>query len=47
MTAEERLEADYSGTELTTGPHPMEFQRAGLRAEGVVSATELDRYLSK
>jgi len=41
MTTEERLAADYSGTGLTTGPHPMAYHRAELRSEGILSATEL------
>ena len=31
MNDEERLAADYSGTGLTTGPHPMAYHRASLR----------------
>ena len=42
MTTEERLAADYAGTGLTTGPHPMAYTRAELRAEGVFSARELE-----
>jgi error-prone DNA polymerase len=41
MTSEERLAADYAGTGLTTGPHPMAYHRAELRAEGISSAAEL------
>jgi error-prone DNA polymerase len=41
MATEERLVADYSGTGLTTGPHPMSYQRSSLRAQGVLSAAEL------
>ena len=41
MTSEERLAADYAGTGLTTGPHPMAYHRAALRAEGIISAAEL------
>jgi len=43
MTTEERLAADYSGTGLTTGPHPMAYHRAELRSEGILSATELEQ----
>jgi error-prone DNA polymerase len=43
MNTEERLVADYSGAGLTTGPHPMAYHRAQLRAEGVLSAIELTR----
>ena len=42
MTTEERLAADYMGTGLTTGPHPMAYTREELRAEGVFSARELE-----
>jgi len=41
MTTDERLSADYSGTGLTTGPHPIAYQRASLRHAGIVSAEEL------
>jgi error-prone DNA polymerase len=42
MTTEERLAADYAGTGLTTGPHPMAYHREELRAEGIFSARELE-----
>jgi error-prone DNA polymerase len=42
MTTEERLAADYAGTGLTTGPHPMAYTREELRAEGIFSARELE-----
>ncbi len=42
MTTEERLAADYAGTGLTTGRHPMAYHRETLRAEGVFSAKELE-----
>ncbi|HTW61500.1 MAG TPA: OB-fold nucleic acid binding domain-containing protein, partial [Terracidiphilus sp.] len=41
MTTEERLAADYTGTGLTTGPHPMAYHRATLRREGILAAEEL------
>ncbi len=41
MQTEERLVADYAGTGLTTGPHPMHYRRADLRRMGVCSAREL------
>jgi error-prone DNA polymerase len=41
MTTDERLSADYSGTGITTGPHPMAYHRATLRSEGILSATDL------
>ena len=41
MTTEERLMADFGGTGLTTGPHPMQYQRPRLREAGVFAAREL------
>jgi error-prone DNA polymerase len=41
MTTRERLIADYAGTGLTTGRHPMSYRRAELRINGVLSAVEL------
>ncbi|MFZ1013609.1 MAG: error-prone DNA polymerase [Terracidiphilus sp.] len=41
MTTDERLAADYAGTGLTTSLHPMAYQRAALRAQGILSAEEL------
>ncbi|HVT97012.1 MAG TPA: error-prone DNA polymerase [Acidobacteriaceae bacterium] len=41
MTPEERLVADYSGTGLTTGRHPMSYRRAELRRQNILSAEEL------
>jgi len=41
MTPEERLVADFHGTGLTVGPHPMAYRRADLRHAQVLSATEL------
>jgi error-prone DNA polymerase len=41
MNVEERLVADYYGTGLTTGHHPMAYRRGALRAKGVKSAVEL------
>jgi error-prone DNA polymerase len=41
MTPEERLVADFHGTGLTTGPHPMAYRRAELRRARVLSAKEL------
>jgi len=42
MEADERLAADYAGTGITTGPHPMAWQRAELRRQGFLSARELE-----
>jgi error-prone DNA polymerase len=41
MTTDERLAADYAGTGLTTGPHPMAYHRAALRSENILAANEL------
>jgi error-prone DNA polymerase len=41
MRTEERLVADYAGTGLTTGHHPMAYRRKELRQMGVLSASEL------
>ena len=41
MNVEERLGADYYGTGMTTGHHPMAYRRDALRAQGVKSAIEL------
>jgi error-prone DNA polymerase len=42
MSTDERLAADYAGTGITTGPHPMAYQRESLRRLGVLSAAELE-----
>ena len=41
MRTNERLVADYAGTGLTTGRHPMAFRRAHMRSQGIQSAKEL------
>jgi error-prone DNA polymerase len=41
MTADERLAADYAGTGLTLGPHPMALRRRALAAAGLVRAADL------
>jgi error-prone DNA polymerase len=41
MTDGERLHADYHGTGLTIGRHPMAFRRAALDARGAVRARDL------
>jgi error-prone DNA polymerase len=41
MTPSERLVADYSGTKLTIGPHPMSFKRHELSMRGVIRAIDL------
>ncbi len=41
MDVEERLVADYRGTGLTIGPHPMAFHREQMNTMGIVRATDL------
>ena len=43
MTATERLVADYEGTGLTIGPHPMAMRRQELALRGVLRAVDLSR----
>jgi len=43
MTPEQRLTADYAGTGVTLGPHPMALRRAALAARGVTRAIDLAR----
>jgi len=41
MTNEERLIADFRGTGLTVGPHPMAYHRAEMKRRGIRAANEL------
>src|SRR5262245_50306316 len=41
MVADERLAADYAGTGVTLGPHPMALRRVTLARAGVVRAGDL------
>jgi len=41
MNQEERLVADFHGTGLTVGPHPMAYRREWLHAMGIRRASEL------
>jgi len=41
MNHEERLVADFHGTGLTVGPHPMAYRREWLNAMGIRCASEL------
>lgn len=41
MNVEERLVADYAGTGLTVGKHPMYYRRPELRRSNILSALEL------
>ena len=42
MSSEERLVADFRGTGLTVGPHPMAFHRGHLTRMGIRPAAELE-----
>jgi error-prone DNA polymerase len=44
MTTEERLSADYSGTGLTVGKHPLHYRRKELHAMKVLTSSELRDY---
>ena len=44
MNTEERLSADYSGTGLTVGQHPLHYRRQELQAMKVLSSAELRNY---
>jgi error-prone DNA polymerase len=43
MTPRERVIADYAGTGLTIGPHPMALRRQELAQRGVLRAADLPR----
>jgi DNA polymerase III alpha subunit len=43
MNVTERLVADYAGTHLTIGPHPMALRRRELSLRGVLRAIDLPR----
>jgi error-prone DNA polymerase len=43
MTPVERIAADYSGTSLTIGPHPMAMRRREMALRGVLRAIDLPR----
>ncbi|MGB9202908.1 MAG: error-prone DNA polymerase [Terriglobales bacterium] len=44
MTVQERLAADFHGTGVTTGPHPMAYHRNALSRMGIVYARDLDKF---
>jgi error-prone DNA polymerase len=46
MNYEERLVADFRGTGLTVGPHPMAYRRDWLNAMGIRRASELRNFPS-
>jgi error-prone DNA polymerase len=41
MNDDERLQADYAGTSLTIGPHPMALRRHEMAMRGVLRASDL------
>jgi error-prone DNA polymerase len=41
MTDEERLVADFRGTGMTVGPHPMAYRRAEMKKKGICTAIDL------
>ena len=41
MTDDDRIRADYGGTGLTIGPHPMALRRSDLSMRGVLRASDL------
>jgi len=41
MNTEERLVADYAGTGLTVGKHPMHYRRRELWSQGILSSEDL------
>ena len=41
MTHEERIVADYRGSGMTTGPHPLFYKRSELNRMGVTTAVRL------
>jgi error-prone DNA polymerase len=43
MTRLEEIAADYSTTEITTGPHPVAYVRGALARHGIVAARDLGR----
>jgi error-prone DNA polymerase len=43
MTHEERLVADFHGTGLTVGPHPMQYRRTEMQRLGIYRAADLAR----
>ena len=43
MTHDERLVADFRGTGMTVGPHPMAYRRAELQRHGIRAAADLPK----
>jgi error-prone DNA polymerase len=44
MTLAEETQADYGGTQMALGPHPLSYRREQLRRRGIVTAADLGRY---
>jgi error-prone DNA polymerase len=44
MDADERLAADYAGTGVTLGPHPMALRRRTLVRHGITRAVDLHHH---
>ena len=44
MTVQERLAADFHGTGVTVGPHPMAYHRDALSRMGIVCARDLAKF---
>ena len=44
MTVQERLAADFHGTGVTVGPHPMAYHRNALSRMGIVCARDLEQF---
>ncbi|HEV3456589.1 MAG TPA: error-prone DNA polymerase, partial [Thermoanaerobaculia bacterium] len=44
MTPAEETQADFGGTQMTLGPHPLSYRREQLRRRGIVTAADLVRY---
>jgi error-prone DNA polymerase len=44
MTPTEETQADFGGTQMTLGPHPLSYRREQLRRRGIVTAADLVRY---
>jgi error-prone DNA polymerase len=44
MTVDERLAADFHGTGVTVGPHPMAYHRKNLSEMGIVCARDLQNF---
>jgi error-prone DNA polymerase len=44
MTVDERLAADFHGTGVTVGPHPMAYHRDALSHMGIVCARDLQKF---